>query len=162
MSPPKQNPGKSKQDYKTPPEFIYEVKVLLSIPEFRIDLAADTNNTQADIFISEEVNSLVQPWSQLIGFSGWGWLNPPYSDITPWVAKCNSEAQAGAKIAMLVPASPGSNWYKKYVHNQSYVLYLNGRLAFMPDKPNWMYPKDLILILWTKWAVGSNVWDWRK
>lgn len=160
MSTPKQKPGQSFQAYKTPNNFIMAVRELLDITNFSWDLAADDSNTQSpDGWYTEQDSAFNHDWAQI---GGWLWLNPPFSNIEPWALKANQSAQLGAKIAMLVPASVGANWYKKYVHNQSYVLYLNGRLAFIPEQPTWLYPKDCMLILWTKWAIGNNVWDWRK
>jgi hypothetical protein len=43
------------------------------------------------------------------------------------------------------------------------VLLLNGRLAFMPDKPAWLYPKDCILCLYGPFVEpGYEVWNWRE
>lgn len=158
--PPKQQPGKSKQDYVTPKNFMDAVTQRLEIASFTVDLAADASNSQGVTYLYEQANSLIQPWEQLLD-GGWGWLNPPYAKIGPWVEKCLVESIKGAKIACLVPASVGANWYRDYVHNKAYVLFLNGRLAFIPDKPKWLYPKDLMLILYNQWARGSDVWTWR-
>ena len=40
MVEPKHNRGKSKQDYRTPPEFLTATKTLLGITYFQADLAA--------------------------------------------------------------------------------------------------------------------------
>ncbi len=62
-----------------------------------------------------------------------------------------------------MPASVGSNWYRYYVHNEAFTLFLNGRIPFMPDKPNWLYPKDCMLALYgTGVSSGNDVWTWRK
>lgn len=158
--PPKQNPGASKQDYSTPKDFVNKVKYKLGLIDFKVDLAADETNSKGQFYVTEEINSLAQSWPQLIG-DEWGWLNPPYADIRPWAEKCATSAKDGANIAFLVPASVGSNWFRDYCWNKAFVLYLNGRLAFIPDKPNWLYPKDLMLVLYNGWAVGSDVWNWR-
>lgn len=160
MTMPKQRPGLSKQNYETPQEFVDLVKGRLKIREFTVDLAADKFNTKADFFYSEEDDSLVQDWAQWVGM--WCWCNPPYFDLEPWVAKAATEAQNGAQIAMLVPASVGANWWKTWVEPYAYISFLNGRLAFMPDKPNWLYPKDCALLLYTPWGFkGHEIWSWK-
>lgn len=163
MTQPKQKPGESKQDYATPVNFIAAVKRRLKITEFAFDFAADTSNAKAACWFNERQDALRQPeWEKQIG-DGWGWLNPPFSVIGPWALKCRLTMQAGGKIALLVPAAVGSNWFRDYVDGYAKVLLLNGRLAFMPDKPGWLYPKDCILALYEIGSVTNyEVWNWRK
>ena len=154
----KLNRGGSRQDYGTPPEFLDAVKKRLDIDHFEWDLAASEENTVGNHFYSEKDNSLVQDWSACWG---WLWLNPPFSNITSWVKKASEESLKGAAIAMLVPASVGSNWWRDHVHNQAHVLFLNGRLTFVGEKDP--YPKDCSLLLYTKYSIGGyEVWDWRN
>ena len=163
---PTQKPGKSCQTYATPAVFIDAVKRLLKIRSFAFDFAADSTNTQAIRYWSVKDDSLSIPaseWAQHCG-QGWGWLNPPFAQIEPWVAKCLDVASLGGHIAFLVPASVGSNWYRDYIHDQDgvRVLFLNGRIPFMPDKPKWLYPKDCELVLFgTGEPFQSDVWTWR-
>lgn len=164
---PAQKPGRSKQDYATPRIFLDAVKHRLQITEFSHDFAADQTNTVATTYFDEEYDSLRAggvEWHDFCdGVGEWGWLNPPFSRIGPWAQACNVCAQASGNIALLVPAAVGSNWFRDYVHGQARVLFLNGRLAFMPDKPTWLYPKDCVLCLYGPRAFpGYEVWDWRK
>ena len=151
------NRGRSKQDYATPMVLITAVKNRLGIGGFAVDLAADEANAKADMWIDEGRNSLALDWRLVIG-AGWGWLNPPFDNITPWAKKC---AETDAKIAFLVPASVGSNWYRDYVHRHAFTLFLNGRVPFMPDKPKWLFPKDCMVCLYGYGKVGNDVWTWR-
>lgn len=157
--------GDSKQDWGTPAPFLDAVKRRLDIYNFIWDLAASAENSVVPgHFFNEEQNSLTRTWLHL-GYpddtTNWLWLNPPYKDITPWVAKCATESKAGACIACLVPASTGANWWLNHVVNDAYILFLNGRLTFVgADAP---YPRDLVLLLYTPFIRnGSAVWDWRN
>ncbi len=166
MSQPEQKPGRSKQDYATPQIFIDAVKHRLGITSFVFDFAADATNAKAARWWGEETNSLgmnAEEWAYEIG-DGWGWLNPPFSRIGPWAKRCSEvAADTNGKIAFLVPAAVGSNWYRDYVHKaHARVLFLNGRIPFMPDKPTWLYPKDCILVLYGLGYSGSDVWTWPK
>lgn len=100
------------------------------------DLAASEENAQASRHFSAEQNSLVQDWNAF-GAGGWLWLNPPYDNIDRWARKCVIEMQAGANILFLVPASVGSNWFRKYVEGIAKPIFLNGRLVF-----DFTYPED--------------------
>ena len=92
-------------------------------------------------------------------FGPWTWLNPPFANLRPWVAKAWEESQEGAYVAMLVPAAVGSNWWRDFVHRKVPVLFLNGRLTFVGEEN--CYPKDLCLLLYSPWCVaGYEVWSW--
>lgn len=155
---PIQKPGRSKQDYATPPEFIAAVKSLLDISEFCIDLAADESNAQAIHYYTEEDDALVQDWTEW-AWGGWCWLNPPFANIEPWAKKCKEAAQRGVFIAFLVPAAVGSNWFRDHVDTWAHVLLLNGRISFDGKAP---YPKDCVLCLYGPMHQGYEVWDWRR
>ena len=151
----KLNRGGSRQDYQTPPEFIEAVCRRLAISTFTWDLAASDANKQAPFFYTQEQNSLVQDWDAC---GGWLWCNPPYSNIAPWVEKAANSVESN--IAMLVPASVGSNWWLDYVHDKAHVLLLNGRITFVGAKDP--YPKDCALLLYTPFIEGGyEVWSWK-
>lgn len=154
---PTQKPGKSRQDYQTPDEFMAEAQSRFG--PMVVDLAADEHNAQASRFITEAEDSLKQDWLRL--GPGNLWLNPPYSNIEPWAQKCADHADTyySQRIFLLVPASVGSNWYMKYVHNKAYVLALNPRLIFKGCKTP--YPKDCILAIYGEELKGFDVWRWK-
>lgn len=158
---PRQKPGKSKQNYGTPPELLQAVMRRLDIPEFSWDLAADESNkvVYGSNFYTESDNALVQPWNPVR--NGWAWCNPPYAHIEPWVARASWSARTqGAHIAMLLPAGVGSNWWAYHVHNEAHVLLMHGRVTFVgADGP---YPKDTALLLYSPAVRGGyEVWSWR-
>jgi len=151
--------GSSEQSVETPKDFITAVKNLLGIDEFTIDLAASVDNAQAKQYITEEQNSLSVDWT-VATHAGWGWLNPPYDNIAPWAEKCAKHGREHANIALLVPASVGSNWYRDFVHRQASVLFLNKRVQFVGHK--YPYPKDLLLAIYGPYVLNSHqVWDWK-
>jgi len=152
---PKQQPGKSKQDYETPQPFIDAVKTMLGIEDFTIDLAADASNNKAGLFYSIEEDSLSQDWGR---WSGWCWLNPPFGKIEPWAKKAQAHSYDGTKIAMLVPSAVGSNWWRYNVEVSTYQLHLSPRLSFDGIAP---YPKDCSLVLYGTPFRGSSTWRWR-
>jgi phage N-6-adenine-methyltransferase len=157
---PIQKPGRSKQDYQTPPEFIKAVKNRLHIDEFKVDLAADFGNAQAPLWFNEEQDSFKQNWAEAAK-GGWAWLNPPYANITPWVEKAKQEADNGAHVAVLVPASVGANWWLHWVEPWAWQVYLNGRLTFVGETAP--YPKDCALLLYTPWGfAGHEIWRWNN
>ncbi len=155
---PIQKPGKSKQDYCTPPTFIKALERKLGIVGFSIDLAASKENAICPQFYSEKDDSLMQPW-----FRGtqWGFCNPPFLNILPWVTKANVESAIhGTQVAMLVPASVGSNWWLDEVHDAAHVLFVSPRLTFVGAEDP--YPKDCAILLYTPIVRGGyECWRWK-
>jgi len=156
---PVQKPGRSKQNYETPWPFVEIVKRRLGIDEFDIDLAADETNTKAPVWLTaqEDALSLDVPWRA----EGWCWLNPPFANIGAWARKCaEAAADLDTRIAFLVPASVGSNWYRDYVHKaHARALFLNGRITFVGEQDP--FPKDLMLVLYQYGNQGNDVWSWK-
>lgn len=160
---PIQRPGQSRQDYRTPPIFLRAVKRRFHLTTFTFDFAADATNATAPTWWSASDNSLTQSvadWTARCQ-GGYGWLNPPFGDIRPWTHHCQETGAAGGRLLFLAPASVGSNWFRDSVDGHARVLFLNGRLAFMPDKPTWLYPKDCMLCVYGVDA-GYEVWTWRN
>lgn len=155
MAEPRHKRGESKQDYGTPKPLIEAVKRGLGIKEFAFDLAATKANAKALKYYTIADNALAQDWAG----DGWHWLNPPYAHIQPWIMKAyESRIAYDAKIAMLLPASVGSNWWRHYVHNEARVWFLNRRVQF--DGAKDVSPKDHAIILYGPWlSKGYHIWD---
>jgi len=154
---PVQKPGRSKQNYQTPVEFIEAVMDRLGITSFGYDLAAEEGNQQCLWFLDEDTDALSVNWDDLLLPGEWAWLNPPFAQIAPWAKKC---AESDINIAFLVPAAVGANWFRDYVDGTARVLLLNGRLSFDGKAP---YPKDCVLCLYGPMIEpGYEVWSWQK
>lgn len=166
---PKQKPGQSRQDYQTPPELLVAVCGRLGISTFAFDFAASDANAVAGRYYTAESDALSdhRPWAAQcwapdtgygVGFT-WGWLNPPFARIEPWVEKAAAEAARGLRLAMLVPASVGSNWWREWVEPYAYALHLNPRVTFVGETI--AYPKDCSILLYTPARLrGAETWRW--
>lgn len=99
MTMPEQKPGRSKQDYSTPADFITAVKAKLQIDQFDFDFAADATNAKAARWFNEQADALSYTgaqWADQIATGWhWGWLNPPFSQIEPWAVRCSAVRDAG-------------------------------------------------------------------
>jgi phage N-6-adenine-methyltransferase len=151
---PKQRPGKSRQDFGTPKEFLAATKRLLGLDTFSIDLAASKHNAVVPRYFDEEDDSLVQNWNTEI-CGGPGWLNPPYADIYPWAKKC---ATSNAYITMLVPAATDTEWFRDWVWKKSFIYFLTQRIKFVGATD--LYPKGLLLAVYGV-GIGEDFWRWR-
>lgn len=142
------NRGGGNNNASTPMVFIRPVEAKFGKLEW--DLAASNNNAKAPYYLSETDNALTYSWHALWKDHPLCWLNPPFTNITPWARKCAEECQLGARILLLVPASVGANWYWDWVVPYADV-YSVGRMVFDDcyDKHGELittvYPKDLVL-----------------
>lgn len=148
--------GQSSGDIWTPQEFIDAVEKRFG--KLVWDLACTTERMCAPRgYTYPEFDALTKNWHEIrsiVDIMGGTsplllWLNPPYSNITPWAKKCAEESLVGAVILLLVPMG-GQNWYWDYVEPYADV-YSVGRMVFDNcfDKNGELvttpYPKDLIL-----------------
>lgn len=174
MAEPAQKPGRSKQDYTTPVEFLGAVS--LQFGRIDLDLACRTDNMVCEYGIAHDqgLDALVQDWRDPVYWSRSGnvtvsgdhirvaFLNPPFGNIRPWAAKLETCRWLPRWTLMLVPASMGSAWWADHVLNKA-MTYGIPRLTFggQDGKPE-LYPKDLALVCAGYGVSGSGYWDWRK
>lgn len=162
--------GSSSGDIWTPWEFIRAVEDKFGLLWY--DLAATDASAKAVNYITAERDCLLVEWSALPlqndRHSRLLWLNPPYSNITPWAKKCAEESQNSARILLLVPGSIGANWYWNFVEPFADV-YSVGRMVFDNcfDKDGNIvttpYPKDLILCHYDSLLIRKPMqrWKWK-
>ncbi|EMJ2330185.1 phage N-6-adenine-methyltransferase [Enterobacter hormaechei] len=119
---------------------------------FQLDAAAAPHNTLCRKFITAEQNTLETPWADYLNVPGYVWLNPPYSDITPFVKKAATESANHIGTVMLVPADTSVSWFKEAIQTASEVRFITaGRLAFInpvTGKPVSGNNKGSMLIIW--------------
>lgn len=119
---------------------------------FQLDAAAAAHNALCRKFITAEQNTLETPWADYLSIPGYVWLNPPYSDITPFVKKAAAESENQIGTVMLVPADTSVGWFKEAIQTASEVRFITaGRLAFInpvTGKPVSGNNKGSMLIIW--------------
>jgi phage N-6-adenine-methyltransferase len=108
-----------------------------AINHFTIDLAASAENTKCARYYTKGDDALSKSWA-----GERGWLNCPYSDIYPWVAKAFHEVVSNDcdRIVMLLPATRTEQpWWQEFVEPNRddggivSTLFLPKRFNF--DKP---------------------------
>lgn len=108
----KQKPVKG-SDYWATPASVFGP--LDSEFNFEWDACANAENTKVPgCYFDEKQNALLQDWSRTAQTV---WLNPPYSDVTPWLAKAAEQRAKGVTTVALLKADHSTGWWKKYVFN---------------------------------------------
>ncbi|HCL5499703.1 TPA: phage N-6-adenine-methyltransferase [Klebsiella pneumoniae] len=119
---------------------------------FQLDAAAAQHNALCKKFITAEQNTLEASWADYLSIPGYVWLNPPYSDITPFVKKAAAESSNQIGTVMLVPSDTSVGWFKEAIQTASEVRFITaGRLAFInpvTGKPVSGNNKGSMLIIW--------------
>ncbi len=147
--------GSSKQDFATPDDFLEALQLRLG--PIVIDLAAHELNAVGHRWFDLRTDSLKQPWNEIDGLQ---WLNPEFDDIDTWAEKCSAEGKFGAQIAMLTPASIGTNWFADHAFREALTLGIRPRLKFKGAEQG--YPKDLALTLWGMGVSGFGIYHWKR
>lgn len=108
---------------------------------FTVDAAALSHNAKPARYWSPREDGLRQPWD-----GERVWLNPPYSNLEPWLRKA---AERRAEVAvLLLPVRTGTDWFLQYVWD-----------------PEQNAPRDGVTIRWCRHRVRfegadtSPAWD---
>ncbi|MDF7681214.1 phage N-6-adenine-methyltransferase [Enterobacteriaceae bacterium ESL0689] len=135
--------------WQTPPEIFAALNAEFI---FQLDAAASAYNTLCHKFITAEQNTLITPWSDYLS-TGYVWLNPPYSNIAPFIRKAaeeNKNHQIGT--VALLPADTSVGWFREAIQTASEVRFITGgRLSFInPEtgKPVNGNNKGSLLVIW--------------
>lgn len=139
--------------YRTPPELFAALDAEFN---FQLDVAASNENMLCDFRITEEENCLTTDWfaaAGMIGESGWySWLNPPYSDIGPFVKRAAEMAKQGIGCVMLVMADTSVGWYLDAIKTCQEVRFIvGGRISFLDPvtgKPAAGNNKGSMFLIW--------------
>jgi hypothetical protein len=163
---PAQKPGKSKQDYGTPPEFLDAVEERFG--DLTWDCAATAENSVVDggrYFSEAGVDALTADWRHYFKRDAAPppllWFNPTFSGIAhqwaPLVSRWTTELP-WLRLLFFTPAAVGSEWYRKHVEDRAMVLALNPRMTFVGESDP--YPKDLMLSCFGFGVTGFRQWRW--
>lgn len=154
-------PAEQRDCWRTPPEIFAALETEFF---FQLDAAASADNALCRRYITREQNTLTVEWADL-SRDGYVWLNPPYSDITPFVAKAAAEQSNGVGCVMLLPADTSVGWFRQAIDTASEIRFITasvddagrvtgGRIKFlnpltgMPQSGN---NKGSMLVIWHPW-----------
>lgn len=81
--------------------------------DFGIDLAATDLSAKCPVYFTPKDDALTQDWLASVPplSSATGWLNPPYSNIFPWIHHAITEQQKGFTTVFLVPMDCSGEWW---------------------------------------------------
>ena len=107
----------ARSDWRTPPAMF---KALDAEFSFKVDVAADADNHLSLFWYgpgSSYPDALQIPWDPAAPL----FINPPYDKthpVGPWVEKAWVESQRGCTVVGVLPFSPQTQWYRRWVMGQ--------------------------------------------
>lgn len=114
--------------WETPPEIFEPLNYEFN---FTLDPCASVETAKCALFFTEDMDGLSMPWAPHRVF-----MNPPYGrEIYAWTRKARDEAQRGAIVVGLLPASCDLSWWHDDVLGYAEVRYIRGRVRFLTDGP---------------------------
>lgn len=116
---------------------------------FYLDAAASHKNALCAHYLTEQDDALSAAWPG----NGAVWINPPYSDITPWVLKAAGQCREILQpVVMLVPADSAVGWFSLALQSVDEVRFItDGRISFLRSdtgKPINGNNKGSLLFIW--------------
>lgn len=94
---------------------------------FEVDMAASAENAKCARYCTEETDALQQ---QRWEFSP-AWVNPPYSNLLPWMKKIRKETSTSDTcVVALLPVCPATRWFQHVWDIYDALLFFNRRIKF--------------------------------
>jgi phage N-6-adenine-methyltransferase len=93
---------------------------------FDLDACCVPDTAKAPRFYTPMEDGLAQRWFGRV------WLNPPYSNVTPWLEKAIAETTAcrALLVAALLPACVDTRWFHNLVKDRAEIRFIRGRVRF--------------------------------
>tara|TARA_R100000734_G_C3304859_1_gene95363 strand:+ start:548 stop:1009 length:462 start_codon:yes stop_codon:yes gene_type:complete len=70
----------------------------------------------------------------------WGkvnFVNPPYSKMKEWIAKCHEEWKKGKTVILLIPPRTCTSYWHEYIEGNAEIRFIKGRVRFIDGRnPN--------------------------
>jgi site-specific DNA-methyltransferase (adenine-specific) len=112
------------REWMTPPDIF---NALNQEFQFTLDPCSTIQNALVKKYYTEKENGLAQSWHGERVF-----MNPPYGkEIYAWVEKARREADNGALVVGLLPASTDLSWWHEHVVGIAEIRYIRGRVRFL-------------------------------
>lgn len=92
--------------------------------DYDIDAAASKENAVCEKFYSKETNCLKRWW----GGNKHIWLNPPYSNITPFVKKAIEQMEHNNQIDILLPCDTSTGWFYEAQQRAAEIIWITGEV----------------------------------
>ncbi len=112
--------------WATPREFFDSLNAEF---HFTLDPCAEAWSAKCLAYYTRREDGLIQPWTGRV------FLNPPYSNVGPWLKKAVAEVASGmvGLVVALVPSATDTAWWQDHVEAcADEIRFPRGRIQFVP------------------------------
>ena len=97
---------------------------------FTLDPCATERTAKAPTFYTKADNGLRSPWFGRV------FLNPPFSNIAPWVKRAAVKTRDGKcdLVVAILPCSLDTGWFHEWVLPYAELHFIRGRIQFLDAK----------------------------
>lgn len=74
------------------------------------------------------------------------YVNPPYSNVLPWIEKAIEENKKGKTIIMLLRVDCSTKWFKELMTAKAHILFFSERLHFNEHPQGTAFPSMLVIL----------------
>lgn len=93
-----------------------------------LDVCASEVNSKCNTYIDEEMDTLITDW----GTNELCWLNPPYSNVRPFLEKAVDETGNGNTTIALLKNDCSTKWFEYALKHATAVIFItSGRIGFV-------------------------------
>lgn len=89
--------------------------------------------------LAGSANGLMREWKSPC------FVNPPYSEIGPWMEKAKLESDAGKTVVLLVPSRTDTRWWHEYAMKAAEIRFIRGRLKFGTATTGAPFPSCVVI-----------------
>lgn len=157
----------SARDRRATPRWLFkQIEQMVGVPIVH-DVCAEPETAKCASFWTAEDDCLMVSWKAFANIKLSGrynaiafWMNPPYSNPEPFLAKAVEESAKGLIVVGLLPDDRGARWYQRHIEGVANTLLIpDGRISFHgPDgKPQNGNPKPSVIPIWTPWRTGKTM-----
>jgi len=105
----------------------------------RLDEEFHFDDDACSLFEGLVADGLSREWGKRV------FMNPPYSDPTPWVRRAYEESQKGAVVVAILRGDTSTKWFHDRVYPYAEIRFLKGRVKFGGGNPA---PFASIIAVW--------------
>jgi phage N-6-adenine-methyltransferase len=102
-----------------------------------LDVAASPALAKCPDYFTRQDNGLKRRWHGVV------WLNPPFSDIAPWVRRALEYAQVGGTVIALLPVWTDAEWFRDYAPFGR-ITFLRKRVAYIGKSGSAPFPSMVV------------------
>lgn len=137
--------GNSEQEVRTPP-YVIRIVMRAFAGGIALDPCAPTRaqpSFEAARYVREAEDGLALPWVDRT------YVNPPFGNLAPWLAKASIEGSPQCRIVMLVPVRTHRRWFRSALRSAD----ASGGGIFFLDPVKFLghsagFPAPLCLMAW--------------